>query len=52
MVSTRAFHLCDSGLIPGQCSYQIKNSICMVACEKSVSSFLRVLQFPSVQTLD
>ena len=24
VVSTRAFHLCDPGSIPAQCSYQIK----------------------------
>ena len=34
VVSTRAFHLCDPGSIPAQCSYQIKITT-LVACEKS-----------------
>ena len=50
MVSTHAFHLCDPGSIPAQCSYQIK--IPPWSHVKSVSSltlpntagFLRVLR--------
>ena len=36
VVSTCAFHLCDAGSIPAQCSYQIKNST-LVACGNNLT---------------
>ena len=62
VVSTRAFHLCDTGSIPARCSCQIKNFTLshvriIEECFQfdsipNTAGFLRVLRFPPVQISD
>ena len=59
VVSTRAFHLCDLGSIPAQCSYQIKippwshvRRVFPVRLYQTPKTFSGILRFPNVQTLE